>query len=432
MLAQGKYNKVLALFKKLTNSEDKKRLLGNFLSLSGLQVFTYILPLITLPYLVRVLGVEKYGLVMFAQSFIVFFNILVDYGFNLSATREIAVNRDNKAKVTEIYSSVMTIKVLLLGASFTILSSIVFSVEKFTPDATLYLLTFLMVVGQALFPIWYFQGMERMKYITIINILSRVFFTVAIFVFVNNEGDYVLVPVLNGLGACIGSFYALWLIRISFQQRFEFQSLKNITLHFKDSTQFFLSRVAVSIYTSANTFVLGIFTDNTMVGYYSIAEKLYQAMQSLYSPINQTLYPYVAKEKNIMLFRKIFYSVVSINIIGFVFLVFFGESILSLLFTQKVGGESISVFYIFLIVNFITVPSILLGYPFLAALGFAKHVNYSVIAGSMVHLIGLVLLVSSNLVTVFNVAFMVVVTESIVFIYRLFWVFRYNLLFNTN
>lgn len=190
--------------------------------------------------------------------------------------------------------------------------------------------------------------------------------------------------------------------------------------------------MAVSIYTSANTFVLGIFTDNTMVGYYSIAEKLYQAMQSLYSPINQTLYPYVAKEKNIMLFRKIFYSVVSINIIGVVFLVFFGESILSLLFTQKVGGESISVFYIFLIVNFITVPSILLGYPFLAALGFAKHVNYSVIAGSMVHLIGLVLLVSSNLVTVFNVAFMVVVTESIVFIYRLFWVFRYNLLFNTN
>src|SRR5690554_7538012 len=96
MLAQGKYNKVLALFKKLTNSEDKKRLLGNFLSLSGLQVFTYILPLITLPYLVRVLGVEKYGLVMFAQSFIMFFNILVDYGFNLSATREIAVNRSEE------------------------------------------------------------------------------------------------------------------------------------------------------------------------------------------------------------------------------------------------------------------------------------------------------------------------------------------------
>src|SRR5690554_35517 len=389
MLAQGKYNKVLALFKKLTNSEDKKRLLGNFLSLSGLQVFTYILPLITLPYLVRVLGVEKYGLVMFAQSFIMFFNILVDYGFNLSATREIAVNRDNKAKVTEIYSSVMTIKVLLLGASFAVLSGIVFSVEKFTPDATLYLLTFLMVVGQALFPIWYFQGMEKMKYITIINILSRVLFTVAIFVFVHQESDYLYVPILNGLGACVGSIYALWLIKSSFNQKFEFQSLKVLKQHFKDSTEFFLSRVSVSIYTSANAFVLGLFTNNTMVGYYSIAEKLYRAIQSFYGPITQALYPYIAKERNIVLFKKIFYSALALNIIGVTFLFAFGEFIFSILFTQEIGSESISVFHVFLIANLVAVPSILIGYPLLGALGFTRFANKSVMLASAYHLLGL-------------------------------------------
>lgn len=424
MLAQGKYNKVLALFKKFTNSEDKKRLLGNFLSLSGLQVFTYILPLITLPYLVRVLGVEKYGLVMFAQSFIVFFNILVDYGFNLSATREIAVNRDNKAKVTEIYSSVMTIKVLLLGASFAILSSIVFSVEKFTPDATLYLLTFLMVVGQALFPIWYFQGMERMKYITIITILSRVIFTVAIFVFVHNENDYVLVPVLNSLGACIGSVYALWLIRTSFQQRFEFQSLKNITLHFKDSTQFFLSRVAVSIYTSANTFVLGIFTDNTMVGYYSIAEKLYQAMQGLYGPITQAVYPYVAKQKNIRIFKKIFYSVVLLNIIGTIILFFGADYLFMILFGKDFGVESVNVFQLLLIANLIVVPSILVGYPLLAALGHVKYANMSVIYASGFHFSGLFLLYLTGNINIYIVAGLVVFTQSIDFAYRFYGVYK--------
>lgn len=424
MLAQGKYNKVLALFKKLTNSEDKKRLLGNFLSLSGLQVFTYILPLITLPYLVRVLGVEKYGLVVFAQSFIVFFNILVDYGFNLSATREIAVNRDNKAKVTEIYSSVMTIKVLLLGASFAILSSIVFSVEKFTPHATLYLLTFLMVVGQALFPIWYFQGMERMKYITIINILSRVIFTVAIFVFVHNENDYVLVPVLNGLGACIGSVYALWLIRTSFQQRFEFQSLKNITLHFKDSTQFFLSRVAVSIYTSANTFVLGIFTNNTMVGYYSIAEKLYQAMQGLYGPITQAVYPYVAKQKNIRIFKKIFYSVVLLNIIGTIILFFGADYLFMILFGKDFGVESVNVFQLLLIANLIVVPSILVGYPLLAALGHVKYANMSVIYASGFHFSGLFLLYLTGNINIYIVAGLVIFTQSIDFAYRFYGVYK--------
>src|SRR5690554_5734970 len=424
MLAQGKYNKVLALFKKLTNSEDKKRLLGNFLSLSGLQVFTYILPLITLPYLVRVLGVEKYGLVMFAQSFIMFFNILVDYGFNLSATREIAVNRDNKAKVTEIYSSVMTIKVLLLGASFAVLSGIVFSVEKFTPDATLYLLTFLMVVGQALFPIWYFQGMERMKYITIINILSRVVFTVAIFVFVHNENDYVLVPVLNGLCACVGSVYALWLIKACFKQKYEFQSLKNIKLHFKDSTQFFLSRVAVSLYTSANTFVLGLVTNNTMVGYYSIAEKLYQAMQGLYGPITQALYPYVAKERNIALFKIIFKIIVASNIFGVLILYFSIEFIFLILFGQEVGAESVEVFRILLIANLIVVPSILIGYPLLAALGHVYYANMSVIYASAFHFAGVFTLYALDQVTIYNVALLVVFTELVNAMYRFFYVYK--------
>ena len=418
MLAQGKYNKVLALFKKLTNSEDKKRLLGNFLSLSGLQVFTYILPLITLPYLVRVLGVEKYGLVMFAQSFIVFFNILVDYGFNLSATREVAVNRDNKAKVTEIYSSVMTIKVLLLGASFAILSSIVFSVEKFTPDATLYLLTFLMVVGQALFPIWYFQGMERMKYITIINILSRVIFTVAIFGFVHQEDDYILVPVLNGLGACVGSIYALWLVRTSFKQKFELQNWKTISLHFKDSTQFFLSRVSVSVFTTANGFVLGIFTNNTVVGYYSIAEKIYQAISGVYGPINQALYPYVAKEKNIRLFKKIFSLIVLLNVLGVSFLYFFGEYVLYFLFTDEVGVETIWSFKVFLIANLVAVPSVLIGYPFLGALGYAYHVNLSVIYTSAFHLIGLLMLALLNQINIYSVVILIVLSESFNSAYR--------------
>lgn len=103
-----------------------------------------------------------------------------------------------------------------------------------------------------------------------------------------------------------------------------------------------------------------LFTNNTMVGYYSIAEKLYMAIQSLYGPITQALYPYVAKEKNIKLFKKIFYGVVALNILGVVFLYFFGEYIFTLLFTKEIGAESISVFKIFLIANLIVVPSILI------------------------------------------------------------------------
>lgn len=122
-----------------------------------------------------------------------------------------------------------------------------------------------------------------MKYITIINILSRIVFAIAIFVFIRTEANYLFVPVLNGLGSCIGSAYAFYIIHKKMNQEFRFQKISILIKHFKDSTQFFLSRVAVSLYSSANTFVLGLFTNNTLVGYYSIAEKLYKAITGIWS-----------------------------------------------------------------------------------------------------------------------------------------------------
>lgn len=413
--------------KNIANTEDKKRLASNFFSLSVLQIFSYVLPLLTLPYLVRVLGVETFGLVAFATAFITFFNILVDYGFNLSATREVSIHRENKDKITEIYSSVLSIKFILIFVSFVIFSFIVFTFEKFSSHALLYFITFLSVVGQAFFPIWYFQGMERMRYITIINISSKVIFTIAIFIFVHKESDYLMVPLLTGLGILIGSLYALYIIKKDFNQSFVWQNIETMKIHFKDSSQFFLSRVSVSIYTSANAFVLGFFTNNTMVGYYSIAEKLYMAIQSLYGPITQALYPYVAKERNIKLFKKIFYGVVGLNILGVVFLYFFGEYIFAILFTKEIGIESINVFKIFLIANLIVVPSILIGYPFLGALGFSTYANMSVIYASIIHLFGLFFLVLTNNITIYNVALMVIVTQIVDFIYRFYGLYKNKL-----
>ena len=271
--------------KKILNTQDKKRLLSNFFSLSLLQTFTYILPLLTLPYLVRVLGVEYFGLVMFAQAFIMFFNILVDYGFNLSATREVSIHRDNKEKLTEIFSSVMSIKFILIIVSFVILSIVVFSFEKFSLHLELYLLTFLMIIGQALFPVWYFQGLERMKYITIVNITSKLIFTIAIFVFIQNESDYILVPILNGLGFTVGGLYSLWIVHKNFHQKFVFQSMETIMIHFKDSSQFFLSRLSSVGYSNVNTFLSGILLSPVFVTYYYLADKAAGVILTLFSSI---------------------------------------------------------------------------------------------------------------------------------------------------
>lgn len=301
---------MLQKIKSLTNSEEKKRLLSNFFSLSVLQGANYILPLLTLPYLVRVLGMEYFGLLAFATAVIAYFQILTDYGFNLTATRAISVNRDNKKKLVEIFSSVMQIKFLLMLLSLIILCSVVFVIPKLKQNYEVFLLTFGLVVGQVFFPVWFFQGIERMKYITYINIASKLAFTIAIFVLVKTKEDYWMVPLLNSFGAIFGGFYALHLVNNRFNIRFEVQSTAIVKVYLKDGWDVFLSRIYVNIYTTTNVVLLGLFTSNAVVGYYSVAEKIVAALSGLYGPVNQVVYPFLAKvyieskERFFKLFKK--------------------------------------------------------------------------------------------------------------------------------
>jgi len=289
----------MAYTKLLTQSKldpDKKVLIKNFLSLSVMQGLNYILPLITLPYLVKVLGPEKFGLIAFAQAFIQYFNILTDYGFNLSATRKISLHREDEEKVSEIFSSVMVIKLTLMAISFILLVIIVLSFRKFRDNWEIYFLTFGIVVGQVLFPIWFFQGMERMKYITFLNILAKLIFTIAIFVFIHNASDYIYVPLINSLGFVVAGILALWIVFRDFEINFKIPSVSEIKRELKEGWYIFISNIGISFYRNFNTFILGLFTNNLVVGYYAIAEKILGAIQGLQVPVGQALFPFLSKK----------------------------------------------------------------------------------------------------------------------------------------
>ncbi len=283
------------LFKRATSTPEKKVVVGNFFSLSFLQMADYILPLITLPYLVRVLGPAKFGLIAFARAFIQYFVILTDYGFHMSATREISVNRGDKKEVTKIFSSVLLIKLCFLVLSFLVLIGMVSFVPRFRSDWLIYVFTFGVVIGNALLPIWFFQGMERMKYITFLNIASKLIFTVSIFVFIRKAEDYIYVPLINSLGFLIAGISGLWIVRRSFKVGFSRPDLRDIKHQLKEGWYIFISGVSVSLYTTSNTFILGLFTNNTIVGYYSAGERLIRAVQKLLSPLSNAVYPYISK-----------------------------------------------------------------------------------------------------------------------------------------
>jgi PST family polysaccharide transporter len=303
--------------KNIANTEDNKRLLLNFISLSILQGANYILPLITLPYLVRVLGVEYFGLLAFAAATIAYFGIITDYGFNLTATREISIHRHDKEKIIEIFSSVMTIKIILMFISFFLLSVLVFNFEKFSKDTLVYFLTFGTVIGQVFFPVWFFQGMEKMKYITYLNLFAKLVFTISIFIFVKNEEDFWKVPLLNSLGFIIVGIYSLYFIIHNFKIKLKIPSFNILKIYLKKGSQVFLQQLYVKIYNNFNLIFLGFFTNNTIVGYYSIAEKIIFIPLSIFNVFVQAYYPYSVK-----LFKKNVAKYFSqINKIYFLFLV---------------------------------------------------------------------------------------------------------------
>lgn len=274
---------------------NKKRLITNFLSLASMQGLNFVLPLITLPYLLQVLGPSKFGLISFAQALIQYFILFTDYGFNLVATKEISLNRDNKKQLSVIFSTVMLVRTLLLAVSLFVLIILVVFIPKFQHDSLIYLFTFGMVIGNVLFPVWFFQGIEQMKVISILNIISKFIFTIGIFVFVKEKSQFLYVPVLNSLGYIVIGVIGLYLVVFRYRVHMIKPSKANIIYQLKEGWDIFVSNISTSLYTTSNTFILGFFANNTIVGYYSSAEKIVKAISSVVGPLIQTVYPFLSK-----------------------------------------------------------------------------------------------------------------------------------------
>ena len=194
---------------------ERKTVLHNFASLSVLQAITYLLPVLILPYLFRVIGPEKFGLIAFAQAFVQYFMILTDYGFSISATKEISLCQHDRAEISKVFSAVMTAKIALALVSLVLLGCIVYFIPKFRNDWMVYVLSFGAVLGNTLFPVWFFQGTEKMKYIADLNIAGGVLTVVLILFSVRGPRDYLMVPLIV---SSVGLITGLWGQHIAFRQ----------------------------------------------------------------------------------------------------------------------------------------------------------------------------------------------------------------------
>ena len=281
---------------KIVTPKENKIVLGNFISLTTLQSISYILPLVVLPYLIRVIGIEKFGLIAFAQALVQYFMILTDYGFSLSATRTIALIGEHKnIKISALFSSVMTVKLIFASISLLALCAILCLVPRFRDDWMVYLLCFGTVVGSTLFPVWFFQGKEKMSYIAVVNVISGIFYAICIFIFIHGPEDYLLVPLLGSLLSIISGILGLYIAFRKFRLEFILQKYVDIKKELKTGWDIFISILAVNAYTTTRVFAVGLLTNNVLTGYYSLAEKIANIIQTFpMDSFTRAVYPRIS------------------------------------------------------------------------------------------------------------------------------------------
>lgn len=295
MLSTTRCLDVRRFIKKITTDGEKRIILSNFIFLFLLQIANYVLPLLTVPYLVRVIGIENVGLLAFATAVCTYLQIITDFGFNLSATRQVSINRYDNNKLSEIYSCVIYIKLSLCVLCLIVLLGLVELVPQFKEHKIIFALTYLGVFGQSLFPVWFFQGMERMRYITFINVGIKLIFTISIFTVINAQNDYIYIPALTSISMLLSGFIAMLVVHFSFKVSLKLVKMETIKIYFKDGWHIFTSRVFSSLYKNSAVLILGIFTTSQITGYYSVAEKIIRSLQTLQNVIGDALYPHLVK-----------------------------------------------------------------------------------------------------------------------------------------
>ncbi|HEX4371850.1 MAG TPA: oligosaccharide flippase family protein, partial [Puia sp.] len=198
----------------------KKSLVKQFFSLASIQLVNLFIPLLVIPYVSRILGPEKLGMVNFATSFLTYFTLIVNYGFDLSATREISINRDDKEYLNEIVNTTLYCKAILFVLSSIIYFAIILFSKKYSAELYLYLVSYLILISSVFYSAWLFQGLQKLSVFTFYNLLFRVISVALIFLMVHNRNDYTSYQFVNGLTALITAIVTLWVAKRKYHFRF--------------------------------------------------------------------------------------------------------------------------------------------------------------------------------------------------------------------
>lgn len=264
----------------------------NAIALYWVQFATFVVPLVTLPYLSRVLKPDAFGLVVFTQGISFLLGLVINYGFDATGTREAATNREDRRALAELAARIQGAKLLLIGLSLLVAVVAVLAVPKLNQHPALLLFAWIAAVGQGFSPGWLFIGLERLRLTSVIQLASRIFSAALTFVVVKGPGDAVWVLALYAGGTVGASLIVNTMMyrTVPLLRPHWAGSLRAL----KETWVLFIGLTAVTLYTSANVVLLGLFASNAQVGHFGAAERLVRAALQVLGPVSVAVYPRLA------------------------------------------------------------------------------------------------------------------------------------------
>ncbi|MBD2752285.1 flippase [Spirosoma validum] len=291
-----------------------KRFSINVASLFSVHLANMLLPLLTVPYVVRVIGPERLGLLNFSTAYVAYFILLINYGFEMAAVRAIAADRTNKELVNRIFSEVLTGKALLFGLSTLVFAGLSYYNPVFREHVWLHVCTYLSCIGVVLFPVWLFQAMEDMGRMAILNLLVKILFTLSVFVLIRQPEDYFYQNLSTSVAQVLVSIVALWVAIRRFKITFTLPTTSALRNRFREDSTLFFSSVMITLYAGSSMFLLGLFTTAYNVGIFSAGTRIESIARAFVSmALNQAFFPIVAnafgkgREEGLHLVRTTFF-----------------------------------------------------------------------------------------------------------------------------
>ena len=397
---------------------SKKRLATNTAMLFILTMSNYVFGFITVPYQTRVLGPDLYGIMGFAMATMGYFQVVLDYGFTLSGTAEIARKKDNPQETSKTVESIILCKLFLFCLCCLGLIILSLLIDKVRDYILIFWIFLLYSFSNTLIPDFLYRGMENMKPITYRTVFIKFLFTMMIFAFVKTSSDYVLIPVFYLIGSVVAVVIAYYDVKKRYALKLEKLSFRQVLNTLKTSSPFFVSRVATTVYGATNMFLLGLrYAGMPALGHYTAADKFVSVAKMGASPIADSLYPYLIANRDFKTVKRIFLVLMPIIVLMGAILFWIAPTLCVMLFGADYA-DAAPVLRALIPVMVMILPQYILGFPVMTPLGIAHKANISVIIGAFVQIFLLIFVWTQDMLTAVNVCICTSITEFVILTYR--------------